>query len=133
MRHAARRRVDVAFERGAGAERDDRHLVLRADAHGVLHVLGGLRKHHRVRRLVLDPGEGVAVLLAHRLRGDEAVAELGGERADRGLDRLRISRLLDRLYRRQCHVVLPGSECGRDVSRCDAPGAKPRRIAILGA
>ena len=47
----------------------------RADAHDLLHVLGRLRKHHRVRRLVLDPGEGVAVLLAHRLRGHEPVAE----------------------------------------------------------
>ena len=42
-----------------------------------------LRKHHRVRRLVLDPGQGVAVLLAHRLRGDEPVAEMRGEFGDR--------------------------------------------------
>ena len=39
-----------------------------------------LRKHHRVRRLVLDPGQGIAMLLAHRLRGDEPVAERGGQR-----------------------------------------------------
>ena len=38
--------------------------------HDVLHVFGGLRKNHRVRRLVGDPGRGVAVLFAHRLRGD---------------------------------------------------------------
>ena len=75
-RDAAPRRVDVAFERGAGAERDDRHAMPRADAHDLLHVLGRLRKHHRVRRLVRDPGDGVAVLLAHRLRrSDEPVAE----------------------------------------------------------
>ncbi len=61
-RDAAVRRVDVAFERGAGAERDDRHAMGRADAHDLLHVLGRLRKHHGVRRLVLDPGDGVAVL-----------------------------------------------------------------------
>ena len=32
-RYAAERRVDVALERGADAERDDRHAVGRADAH----------------------------------------------------------------------------------------------------
>ena len=54
-----------------------------ADAHDLLHVLGGLRKHHRVRRLVGDPGERIAVLLAHRLRGDDAIAEGRGEFARR--------------------------------------------------
>ena len=33
-----------------------------------------------VGRRVGDPGERVAVLTAHRLGSDEAVAELGGER-----------------------------------------------------
>ena len=69
------RRVDLAFERGAGAERDHRHAMGGADAHDLLHLGRVLRKHHRVRRLVGNPGERVAVLLAHRLRGDEAVAE----------------------------------------------------------
>jgi len=33
MENAAQRRVDMAFERGAGAERDHRHMLRRADAH----------------------------------------------------------------------------------------------------
>ena len=32
-------------------------------------------EHHRVRRLVLEPGQGVAMGLANRLRGGEAIAE----------------------------------------------------------
>ena len=38
-----------------------------------------LGEHHRVRRLVLEPGQRVAMRLADRLRGGEAVAEAGGE------------------------------------------------------
>ena len=37
------------------------------------------REHHRVRRLVLEPGQRVAMRLPDRLRGGEAVAEAGGE------------------------------------------------------
>ena len=92
-RYAAERRVDVALERGADAERYDRHTVRRADADDGLHVVGVLRKHHRVRRLVGDPGQRIAVLLAHRLRGDDAVAERRGQRGDRRRDRGRIARL----------------------------------------
>ena len=84
MRDAAARRIDVALERGAGAERDHRHALGGAQPHDVLHVLGRLRKHHRVRRLVGHPGQWYAVLLAHRLRGDQAVAEARGERGDDG-------------------------------------------------
>ena len=83
-RDAAERRVDLALERGAGAERDHRHAMLGADAHELLHVLLPLRKHDGVGRLVGDPGHGVGVLLAHRLRGHQAVAERRGERRDRG-------------------------------------------------
>ena len=74
-RDASTRRIDMPFQRGAGAERDHRHLVPRTDAHGFLHIRGVLREHDRIRRLILDPGRGVAVLLAHGVRGHEAVAE----------------------------------------------------------
>ena len=90
-RYAAIGRIDVSFERGPGAERNDRHAMRGANPDDVLHLFGGLRKHHRVRRLVRDPGRGVAMLLAHRLRGDEAVAEPLRQRADRGFDRFRIA------------------------------------------
>ena len=80
---AAARRVDLAFERSALAEADHRHAVRRAYSHHLLHLFGALRKHHRVRRLVLDPGRGVAVLLAQRRRGDQPIAIARGERRDR--------------------------------------------------
>ncbi len=90
-RYAPIGRVDVAFKRGSGAEGNDRHPMRRANPDDVLHVLGGLRKHHRVRRLVRDPGRGVGVLFAHRLRGDEPVAEFLRQRAYHGLDSLGIA------------------------------------------
>src|SRR5262249_24080808 len=54
----------------------------RAKPHDVLDVRTALREHHRIRRLVVDPGRGVAMLLAHRLRGDEPVAVTRGKRRD---------------------------------------------------
>ena len=51
-RNAAARRVDLAFERCAGAERDHRHALGRTSAHDLLHLLGGLRKDHGVRGAV---------------------------------------------------------------------------------
>jgi hypothetical protein len=74
-RDAAERRVGMALERGAGAERDHRDMMPCADAHGLLHLLGALRKHHRVRRCDRMPGRDVGMLFAHRLRRDEPVAE----------------------------------------------------------
>jgi len=50
-----------------------------------------LRKHHRVGRFVDDPGEGVAVLLAHRKRRDQPVAECSRERGNGGFDSLRVA------------------------------------------
>ncbi len=41
---ATKRRVNVALERGAGAERDHRHMMSRADAYRLLHVLGRFRE-----------------------------------------------------------------------------------------
>ena len=90
-RDAAEGRVDMTLERGAGPKRDHRHAMRRADAHDLLHVGRVLRKHHRVRRLVGDPGGGVAVLLAHRLRGDETIAEARGECCHRSGERLGIA------------------------------------------
>ena len=138
-RYAAERRVDVALERGADAERYDRHTVRRADADDGLHVVGVLRKHHRVRRLVGDPGQRIAVLLAHRLRGDDAVAERRGQRGDRRRDRGRIARLYRCLLiccrSRRPSAVAPdiGGERGGDDGRGQAPAMrggcapKPRR------
>ena len=75
-----------------------------AQAHDLLHVLGGLRKDHRVRRLVVDPGGGVAVLLAHRLRGDEPIAVTRRERGDNGIGGLAVCG-------RSVAVPRPGPSC----------------------
>ena len=88
MRDAAVQRVDMAFQRSADAERDDRRVMRGADAHGVDDVLRAVGEHHRVGRRVVGPGQRVAMLTAHRLGGDEAVAEarreITGERCDCG-------------------------------------------------
>jgi len=87
-------------------------LLLHADAHRIANVLGALRKHHCVRRLVLDPRQRVAVLLAHRLRGHQPIAEFGRQRADRGRDGFLVSARF--LFRRQCHfATIPVRSCGR--------------------
>ena len=87
---AAGRRVDLALQRGAGAERDHGNAVLGANPHHVLNIGGLLRHHHRIRRLRRQPGRGMGVLVAHRLRGDQPVAEPRGERFDRARQRLRL-------------------------------------------
>ena len=82
---AAGRRVDLALQRGAGAERDHGNAVFGADPHHVLDVGGFLRHHHGIGRLRRQPGGGMGVLLAHRLRGDQPVAEPRRQRLDRRL------------------------------------------------
>ena len=72
---AAGGRIDLPLQRGAGAERDHGNAVFGADPHHVLDIGGLLRHHHRVRRLGRQPGGGMGVLFAHRLRGDQPVAE----------------------------------------------------------
>ena len=59
---AARRRIDLALERGAGAERDHGHAVLGANSHHVLDVGGFLRHHDRVRRLRGQPRGGMGMV-----------------------------------------------------------------------
>ncbi len=83
-RHAAQRRIDVAFERGAGAEGDDRHARLGAKLHRFDHLLRGLGEQHRVRRLRRDPGQRVGVLLAECRAGREAIAEPCCEAREQG-------------------------------------------------
>jgi len=76
----------MPFQRGADAERDHRHLVPRAQAHQIGHVLRAFGEHHgRGRR---HGGEGrfvAAVLLAHRL----CVGELRAEAAFQAVDQRR--------------------------------------------
>ena len=88
---AAVRRVDLALERGAGAEGDHRNALCRADAHDLLHVFGGVRKHHRIGRLVGDPGQRIAVLLAHRREVTRRLPTMAASAAITGLDRVAVA------------------------------------------
>ena len=92
-RHAAERRVHMPFERGPDAVGDDRHMIGGAQAHDLRHLGGILRVHHEVGWLVLGPGRGVAVLLAHREARHHPVAialeQFAGQRLDGARIRLR--------------------------------------------
>ena len=116
-RDAAVRRVDMALERRADAERNDRRVVPGAELDEVDHVVPGFGEHHRVRRLVLEPGQRVPVRLADRLGGGEAIAEAGGEI---GIERG------DRLARETAFALADG-ELGHGALRLSLAGAKIRR------
>jgi len=87
-RDAAMRRVDMAFERRADAERNDRRVVPGAELGEVDDVIFVFGEDHGVRRLVLEPGQRVAMRLADRLGSGEAVAKTGGEIGIEGGDRV---------------------------------------------
>ncbi len=78
-RETAERRVDVTFERGAGAERDDRHARFGAELDDIDDLVGRLGEQHGVGRLTGNPGERVGVLLAERKPGREARTETRGQ------------------------------------------------------
>ena len=76
-------RIDLPLQGRAGAERNHGNAVAGANPHHILNVGGLLREYHRIRRLRFQPGRGMGVLFAHRLRGDESIAEPRGELFDR--------------------------------------------------
>ncbi len=76
----------MAFERRADAESDDRHAMLGADPHDLLHLFDAFRKRHAVRRLQRNVGRGMRMLLAHRLVGLEPLAETLLQDAEHGGD-----------------------------------------------
>ena len=82
-RQAAVRRVDVALQRGAGAERDDGHAMGGGHPHDLAHLVLVLHPDHGVGRLVGDPGHGVGVLAADRLAGLQPVAEALAQHGNR--------------------------------------------------
>ncbi len=73
--HAALHREDVALERGADAVGDHRHAVRAADIDDVAHFFRGFQEYDDVRQGVGEIGLVLAVVLAHRLRGRDTVAE----------------------------------------------------------
>src|SRR5689334_12334217 len=90
-RDAAERRVDVALERGASAEGDDRHAMAGANADDLLHFLRRARIDNRVGGLVAQPRGRITMLLARRERGGEPLAEDRSERGDGCCDRIGIA------------------------------------------
>jgi len=83
---AAIDRDDMAFHRRTCAERRDGHAMGGADAYDCLDIFLAGRKCHRVRQDGRQPRRVVAVMLAHRIRGDDALSQLllqlGNRRSD---------------------------------------------------
>ena len=75
-RHASNRRIYVALKRSSNPEWNDGHAIRRTQMpDDLLHLLGILWVNDGVGWLIGNPCEGVAVLLTHRLRRDNAIAE----------------------------------------------------------
>ena len=72
---AAMRRVDMALERGAGAEGDQRHAMLAGDRNDRLDLGRTLRKDDAVGQLRRNIGGRVGMLRADGLAGLETIAE----------------------------------------------------------
>ncbi len=103
-RDAAMRCVDLAFQRRAGAEWDDRDAVGGGDRNDFGDLRGGDRPDHDVGRLVGEPRQGVAVLAA------DGLARLGAFAEPLFQDGERRRPVLRRRFRRvRCHhpVRLP--------------------------
>ena len=88
---AAGRRVDLAFERCAGAERDDRHAVLRTDTHRFVHIVFRFGEDNAVRQLAGNIGGRMRVLLAQCLAGLQFIAETLFQHAKRRSDPVFVS------------------------------------------
>ena len=80
---AALHREQVAFERGAHAERNHRHAELCRQLHGVGHVLRALCEHHRRRWGHLVHRLVAPVLLAHHHGGGALRAETRLQRGEK--------------------------------------------------
>ena len=76
---------DVAFERAADAEGDDRHPVFAAQVNDLDHLGGGVGPHHAFGQRVGKMGFVMAVVGAHRLGGGKALAETVGEGSGEGV------------------------------------------------
>ena len=104
-RDAAVGRVDMAFERSADAERDDRRAVLGADAHDLPDLGAGFRIDDRIRRLRRDVARRMRVLLAQCLSRLQAFAESLLQDFDGSPDALIVANPRPQVRKR--HVQLP--------------------------
>jgi len=85
--HSATQRHDMAFQAGAGAKRDSRHLVLRTKLDDLAHLLGRLWEGDGVRRYAGMIGGISTVLLPHRHVGRQAIAQQVAQGCDGGIAR----------------------------------------------
>ena len=83
---AAADSVDVALKRRARAEGDDGEMVAGADLKDAADFLGGLREADEVGQGGRVAAFAVAVMLAHRQGGSDAVADDFAQLGERGLD-----------------------------------------------
>ena len=86
QRDAAVQRRDVALQRRARAEGDERDAVGGARVHDRDHVVGRAGEDHRIGGRARVPALVATVLLADRGGGHDGVAELRGQCGERGLD-----------------------------------------------
>ena len=75
-RYAPMRRIHMPLKRGAGAKGDDRHAILRANAHDLLHLGRITRTKHRIGGLVGQPCGGMRMLVAQGLPGFDPFTEM---------------------------------------------------------
>ena len=107
-RNAAERRVDVALEGCARAEGHDRHIMRGTQLHDGRDLFRGLGVDHQIRRLIVDPGQRVGMLLPDREAADQPVAQHCAKRLPDCVDGLR-RRRLTLLPDRHVHVPPQGS------------------------
>ena len=74
---AAGHRQQVAFERGADAIGDQRHVVVMAQPRHRGYLVGAVREHHGIRQGGRERRFVAAMVLAHARRGGKALAEAG--------------------------------------------------------
>ena len=77
----------MAFQAGTAAKRDNRHFVPRTYLDDLAHLRGRLRECDGGRRYTGMIGGILAMLLAHRCCGRQAVAEQLMQRCDRSITR----------------------------------------------
>src|SRR3546814_1021704 len=90
---SALRRLHLALQRRAGAEGDDRALVLGTELDDGCHLLRAGGEGHRIRHFHRVIGGILAMVLAHRLRCRQAFAEQPAQRFDQRTVRLWTGRL----------------------------------------
>ncbi len=80
--YAAIARRHVALQRGAGAERNDRHILGRAEPDDGLHFFRRFREHDDVGRLAWMVGFVMAMLVADGLGRAQPIADDGAKLVD---------------------------------------------------